>query len=83
MLCRGYFNSPEILACHKAAITVTVPKPLTSRAKSDGRSGNRTLPICQWRTPIAARPGSSAKRRSRVRRYGRASTRFVAIACPR
>jgi hypothetical protein len=41
MLCRGYFNSPEILACHKAAITVTVPKPLTSRAKSDGRSGKQ------------------------------------------
>src|SRR6476660_7473037 len=34
---RGYFNSPEILACHEAGITVTLPKPLTSGAKSDGR----------------------------------------------
>src|SRR5262245_54143191 len=33
---RGYFNSPEILACHEAGITVTLPKPLTSGAKSDG-----------------------------------------------
>jgi hypothetical protein len=24
---RGYFNSPEILACHEAGITVTLPKP--------------------------------------------------------
>jgi transposase len=34
---RGYFNSPEILACHKAGITVTLPKPMTSSAKADGR----------------------------------------------
>ena len=24
---RGYFSSPEILACHEAGITVTLPKP--------------------------------------------------------
>src|SRR5678815_1424184 len=36
---RGYFNSPEILACHEAGITVTLPKPMTSGAKSDGRFG--------------------------------------------
>ena len=28
---------PVILACHEAGITVTLPKPLTSGAKSDGR----------------------------------------------
>jgi transposase len=38
---RGYFNSPEILACHEAGITVTLPKPLTSGAKSDGRFGKQ------------------------------------------
>ena len=27
---RGYFNSPEILACQEAGITVTLPKPMTS-----------------------------------------------------
>jgi len=26
---RGYFNSPEILACEQANITVTLPKPMT------------------------------------------------------
>ncbi len=33
---RGYFNGEEILACDKADITVTLPKPLTSnnRVKS-------------------------------------------------
>jgi transposase len=38
---RGYFNSPEILACHEAGITVTLPKPLTSGAKSNGRFGKQ------------------------------------------
>src|SRR5215510_2910124 len=38
---RGYFSSPEILACHEAGVTVTLPKPLTSGAKSDGRFGKQ------------------------------------------
>src|SRR5579863_3065870 len=38
---RGYFNSPEILACHEAGITVTLPKPLTSGAKADGSFGKQ------------------------------------------
>jgi len=38
---RGYFNSPEILACAQAGITVTLPKPMTSGAKSDGRFGKQ------------------------------------------
>src|SRR5260370_8055427 len=36
---RGYFSSLEILACHEAGITVTLPKPQTAGAKSDGRFG--------------------------------------------
>jgi transposase len=38
---RGYFNSPEILACHEAGIMVTLPKPMTSGAKADGRYGRQ------------------------------------------
>ena len=38
---RGYFNSAEILACEEAGITVTLPKPMTSRAKSEGRFGKQ------------------------------------------
>src|SRR5438876_1723324 len=38
---RGYFSSPEIFACHEAGITVTLPKPMTSGAKSDGRFGKQ------------------------------------------
>jgi hypothetical protein len=38
---RGYFNSTEILACEQADITVTLPKPMTSGAKSEGRFGKQ------------------------------------------
>src|SRR5262252_6951906 len=38
---RGYFSSPEILASHKAGITVTLPEPMTSGAKPDGRFGKQ------------------------------------------
>jgi len=38
---RGYFSSEEILACDKAGITVTLPKPLTSGIKAKGRFGKQ------------------------------------------
>ena len=38
---RGYFNSAEILACEEAGITVTLPKPMTSGSKSEGRFGKQ------------------------------------------
>jgi len=34
---RGYFSGSEILACEKAGITVTLPKPMTSGSRSKGR----------------------------------------------
>ena len=34
---RGYYKSEEILSCHKAGITVTLPKPLTSNNKAKGQ----------------------------------------------
>ena len=38
---RGYFKGEEILACEEAGITVTLPKPQTSGAKSKGRFGKQ------------------------------------------
>jgi len=38
---RGYFNSAEILTCENAGITVTLPKPMTSGTKADGRFGKQ------------------------------------------
>jgi Transposase DDE domain len=38
---RGYFNSEEIRTCEEASITVTLPKPMTSNAKAEGRFGKQ------------------------------------------
>src|SRR3984893_5386175 len=38
---RGYFNGEAILACEQAGICVTLPKPMTSGAKSEGRFGKQ------------------------------------------
>ena len=38
---RGYFNSEEIRACEEAGITVTLPKPMTSNSKAEGRLDQR------------------------------------------
>ncbi len=38
---RGYFKGEEILECEQAGITVTLPKPQTSGAKSEGRFGKQ------------------------------------------
>ena len=38
---RGYFNSEEILACEEAGITVTLPKPMTSNSRAEGRFGKQ------------------------------------------
>jgi transposase len=38
---RGYFSGEEILTCHQAGITVTLPKPMTSGAKAKGRFGKQ------------------------------------------
>ncbi len=38
---RGYFNGKEIKTCDDDSITVTLPKPSTSGAKSEGRFGKQ------------------------------------------
>jgi transposase len=38
---RGYFSGEEILQCENAGITVTLPKPMTSNSKVEGRFGKQ------------------------------------------
>jgi transposase len=38
---RGYFDGEEILACEEAGVSVTLPKPMTSGAKAEGRFGKQ------------------------------------------
>jgi transposase len=43
---RGHFSSEKILACESAGITVTLPKPMTSNSKAEGRFGPQ--PSTMW-----------------------------------
>ena len=47
---RGYFSSGEILACEEASITVTLPKPMTSNSKAEGRFGKQDFRYVARRT---------------------------------
>jgi len=38
---RGYFSGKELLECENAGITVTLPKPMTSHSKAEGRFGKQ------------------------------------------
>ena len=38
---RGYYSGEEILACHKAGVAVTLPKPMTSGIEARGRFGKQ------------------------------------------
>ena len=38
---RGYYSSEEILTCHQADITITLPKPITSGIEARGRFGKQ------------------------------------------
>jgi hypothetical protein len=38
---RGYFSGEEILACDRAGIVVTLPKPMTSGINARGRFGKQ------------------------------------------
>src|SRR5258708_6237003 len=53
---RGYFSGEEILACAEAGITVTLPKPMTSNSKAEGRFGKQDfrylVPSIYWRGQI-------------------------------
>src|ERR1700748_458062 len=73
---RGYFSSLEILACHEAAIIVTLPKPQTSGAKSDGRFGKQDFVYLPeedaYRCPAGEQVPyrfTSADAGKRIRRY--------------
>jgi hypothetical protein len=65
---RGYFSSLEILACHEAGITVTLPKPLTSGAKSEGRFGKQDFVYLPEQDAYRCPAGEQCSIASRARR---------------
>jgi transposase len=80
---RGYFNSPEILACDQAGITVTLPKPMTSTAKSDGRFGKQDFVYLSAEDVYRCPAGEKLNYRYTNKEDGKTLHRYWTTACPR
>jgi hypothetical protein len=80
---RGYFNSPEILACEQADITVTLPKPMTSGAKSDGRFGKQDFVYRPTEDVYRCPAGEKLAYRYTNEEDGKTLRRYWTTACPR
>src|SRR5215208_6877298 len=80
---RGYFNSPEILACAQADITVTLPKPMTSGAKSDGRFGKQDFAYLPTEDVYRCPAGEKLTYRYTNEEDGKTLRRYWTTACPR
>ncbi|HMF87369.1 MAG TPA: IS1182 family transposase [Gemmatimonadaceae bacterium] len=80
---RGYFNSTEILACEQADITVTLPKPMTSGAKSDGRFGKQDFVYLPTEDVYRCPAGEKLTYRYTNEEDGKRLRRYWTTACPR
>src|SRR5262245_11484300 len=80
---RGYFNSPEILACEQADITVTLPKPMTSTAKSEGRFGKQDFVYLSAEDVYRCPAGEKLNYRYTNEEDGKTLHRYWTTACPR
>jgi transposase len=80
---RGYFNSPEILECAEAGITVTLPKPMTSGAKSQGRFGKQDFVYVPERDVYRCPAGEQLTYRFTAEEHGKTIRRYWTTACPK
>jgi transposase len=80
---RGYFNSTEILACEQADITVTLPKPMTSGAKADGRFGKQDFVYLPTEDVYRCPAGKKLTYRYTNEEDGKTLRRYWTTECPR
>src|SRR5215472_7453978 len=78
---RGYFNSPQILECAEADITVTLPKPLTSGAKSQGRFGKQDFVYVPEKDVYRCPAGERLTYRYTNEEDGKVLRRYWTTAC--
>jgi macrodomain Ter protein organizer (MatP/YcbG family) len=78
---RGYFSSPEILECHEAGITVTLPKPLTSGAKSERRFGKQDFVYLPEEDVYRCPAGEHLKYYFTATEHGQQLRRYWTNAC--
>jgi len=78
---RGYFNSDEILACHKAGIAVTLPKPLTSGIEAKGRFGKQDFVYLSDEDVYRCPAGEKLKYHCTNEEHGQKLRRYWTNAC--
>jgi transposase len=78
---RGYFNGEEIKACDDAGITVTLPKPMTSGAKSAGRFGKQDFVYLADEDVYRCPAGEKLKYRFTAEEHGQKLHRYWTDAC--
>jgi transposase len=78
---RGYFSSDEILSCEKAGITVTLPKPMTSNSKAEGRFGKQDFRYVAEEDVYICPAGERLAYHSTTEENGLALRRYWTTAC--
>jgi transposase len=78
---RGYFNGEEIKACDDAGITVTLPKPMTSGAKSAGRFGKQDFVYKPEADVYLCPAGEKLTYRFTAEEHGQKLRRYWTDAC--
>ena len=78
---RGYFAGEEILACDQAEITVTLPKPQRSGAKSEGRFGKQDFVYLADENVYRCPAGEKLKYRFTTEEHGQKLHRYWTDAC--
>ena len=78
---RGYFDGEEILACDQADITVTLPKPQRSGAKSEGRFGKQDFVYLADEDVYRCPAGETLRYRFTADEHGQKLRRYWTDAC--
>ena len=79
---RGYYNSTEIKACDDAGIAVTLPKPMTSGAKADGRFGKQDFVYLPTEDVYRCPAGEKLTYRYTNEESGRTLRHYWTTTCP-
>src|SRR5437764_734935 len=78
---RGYFNGEEIVACEQAGICVTLPKPMTSGAKSEGRFGKQDFVYLPEEDVYRCPAGEKLKYSFTAEEHGQKLRRYTTNPC--
>ena len=78
---RGYYHGEEILACAEADITVTLPKPMTSSAKAEGRFGKQDFVYLPDEDVYRCPAGEHLKYYFTTEEHGQQLRRYWTNAC--